>query len=544
MKRSMTFSPMISAKVVAGDLEPYTGPWGFEQVAHLLRRAMFSTKKEHIDLLMQSTMHQAVAQLLAPQTAPAEPIAYVASGAVQQGKPWSTATYEAGQEGLRLTMLQSWWIGQMLNQQISLTEKMTLFWHNHFATGANNVKDARYMYKQNALLRKYALGNFKELARQLTFDTAMLRWLSGNTNTKSSPNENYGRELQELFTIGKGKEIAPGNYTNYTEDDVKTAAKVLTGWKDNPTTLGAVFTASNHDSSNKTFSAAYGNRVIKGGTDEAGARREHNELLDMIFSQGPTAEYLVRKIYRWFVDYVVDESVETNIIKPLADLFRASDFEIAPVLQTIFTSKHFYDVTRMGGMIKTPADLVVGTGRTFKVDLFYPTALPATNWAYRTLRRIMGTMGMDIMNPPNVAGWPAYWQSPVFHRLWINADTLQKRVKYCTDLASDKLRLDEMDYNTGALVDVIVAAKMAEQPQDPGAMIAELCRYIFAVPIASEQQAVLKDLLLEGNPDTVWANEWNTMSADPTDETKSEPVITRLRRMFRYMLSMAEYQLC
>lgn len=542
----LTYFPSGAARAAAGDLAPYNGPWGFGQAAHLLRRTMFSAKKEHIQQFMQLTMHQAIAQLLTADV-PAEPIAYIKSGAVAQGSPWASASYDASQEGLRLTMLQSWWIGVMLNQTPSLTEKMTLFWHNHFATGANSVKDARYIYKQNALLRNYALGNFKQVMREITFDPAMLRWLSGNTNTKTSPNENYGRELQELFTIGKGKEIAPGNYTNYTEADVKTAARVLTGWKDNPASIAPVFTAANHDAGKKTFSAAYGNRVINGGATEAEARREHNELLDMILGQAPTAEYIVRKIYRWFVDYIVDESVETHIIKPLAQIFRDADFEIAPVLQTLFTSQHFYDATRVGAMIKTPADLVIGTGRMFKIDLFFPdpvTELPRTNWAYRTLRRIMGTMGMDIMNPPNVAGWPAYWQEPVYHRIWINADTLQKRVKYCTDLAVDKLRLDEMDYGSGAEIDAIEAAKMSDTPDDAGAMIADLCRYIFAVPVSAGQQAVLKDQLLAGSPDAMWANEWSAMIADPDNETKTQPVITRLRRMLKYMLSMAEYQLC
>ena len=134
----------------------------------------------------------------------------------------------------------------MLNEQASLREKMVLFWHNHFVTALGTIGDPRYGFRYNALLRKYALGNFKELALAITIDGAMLKYLNGNRNSKAAPDENYARELQELFTIGKGPEIGPGDYTNYTEDDVKAAAKVLTGWRLNPNSDGSIGSANSH----------------------------------------------------------------------------------------------------------------------------------------------------------------------------------------------------------------------------------------------------------------------------------------------------------
>lgn len=533
------FSP---PAIESAGLEPYTGEWTSKQAYHLLRRAMFGATPKDVAVILKGNMSQAVDMLLSPVPA-AAPIAYVATGGVAQGQPWATAGYDANQENSRLTQLQSWWIKLMLDQGISLTEKMTLFWHNHFSCGANSVKDARYMYKQNDLLRQNVFGNFKTLAKQISLDPAMLRYLSGSYNTKTSPNENYGRELQELFSIGKGPEIAPGNYTHYTEADVKAAAKVLTGWSDDQAGLTYKFTDANHDTNDKTFSSAYGNRVIKGGKGKTEALREMDDLLTMIFDQNQTAVYLVRKIYRWFVDYVIDSEVEKNIIQPLADIFRANNYEVKPVLEALFKSAHFYDNAKIGCMIKSPADLVIGTIRLFPHPLLYPTALPQTNWAYRTLRRVMATMQLDIMNLPNVAGLPAYWQEPVFHEIWINADTLQKRVKFTNDYSFDKFRLDEMDYGTAPRIDPLEAVKYISDPSNPVTIVTEFAQIMFPIQITAEQVTELKNILIPGLPDFEWTVEWNDYQKNPTDDAKSTAIADKLRLLLKYMFAMAEYQL-
>ncbi len=535
-----TFSP--PPVIQSAGLEQYTGEWTVKQATHLLRRAMFGAIPKDVSVILKGSMSQAVNSLLTPVSA-AAPIAYVNTGGVAQGQPWTSAGYDANQENSRLTQLQSWWIKLMLEQGVSLTEKMTLFWHNHFSCGANAVKDARYMYKQNDLLRQNVFGNFKTLVKQITLDPAMLRYLSGSYNTKSSPNENYARELQELFSIGKGPEIAPGNYTFYTEADVKTAAKILTGWSDDQGGLTNKFTDANHDSTDKTFSATYGNRVIKGGKGKQEALRELDELLTMIFDQQQTATYLVRKIYRWFVDYVIDSEVEKNIIQPLADIFRTNNYEVKPVLDALFKSAHFYENSKIGCMIKSPADLVLGTIRLFPHPLLFPTALPQTNWAYRTLRRVMGTMQLDIMNLPNVAGLPAYWQEPVFHEIWINADTLQKRVKFTNDYSFDKFQLDEMDYGSAPRVDPLEAVKLISDPSNPLTIVKEFAQIMYPMQLADEQITELKNVLIPGLPDFEWTVEWNDYQKDPSNEAKSAAVADKLRVLLKYMLAMAEYQL-
>jgi uncharacterized protein (DUF1800 family) len=480
--------------------------------------------------------------LLASPPPPPEPIAYLKTGSVAEGQPWTDATYDANAENTRLAFLQSWWLDLMLRQSMSIREKMALFWANHFATGSQQVKDARYMYRQNAMLRDRALDSVTDLVREVTFDPAMLRYLSGNANTKQSPNENYARELQELFTIGKGAEVAPGDYSNYTEDDVKAAARILTGWSDVQTGVTIRFTASNHDTAPKTFSARYGGRTIAGRTGEAGARQEIDELIAMIFAQPETARAIVRKLYRWFVDYVITAETERDVIEPLATTLRASSFAITPVLHELLASAHFFDNERIGAAIKTPADLVIGTARLFQVPDLYPDDPKLLHWAYRTVRRTMATMQMDLMSPPNVAGWPAYHQAPQFHELWINADTLQKRVKFTNDLMRDGYQLDEA-YDK-SFADVFVIREWLKDPADAEQLVDDCIEVLFAVPVSAEQRQILVDLVLAGQPQSAWASAWSAWERTPDDEAVRTVVESRLRGLLTYMCAMAEYQVC
>jgi len=523
---------------VSSGLEPYTGPWGYQQSAHLLRRTMFGVRKQELDTVQGMTLSAVVDLLLQPGPTPPPPPDYNdANGSTA----WSTAAYNSSRDNAFLVFTLSWWSGLMLNQEISLREKMTLFWHNHFVSSWASVKDSRYMYRQNALFRQHALGNFKELAKQATLDPAMLRYLNGNTNKKGTPNENYARELQELFTIGKGPEIAPGNYTNYTEDDIKAAARVLTGYSDDTGTITHKFTAANHDSGNKTFSANYGGKVITGRSSASGAMAELDELLEMIFGQEATALYICRKLYRWFVYYQIDAATEQNMIVPMAQLLRSNNFDVGPVLRALFSSAHFYDPANIGCMIKNPVDLVIGTLRLFTFPDLNPDKLNLKYFGLRTLRRTMAAMQADLMGHPNVAGWPAYWQEPVYHRAWINADTLQKRVKFTNDLATDGYKLDE-GYAT-LLIDPMELASFISDPSDVSKLIDETAALLFPNPITQRQHDQIKAVLLPGLPDYEWTVEWEEYQNEPTNESKKKAVAGKLSAMLKYMLAMAEYQL-
>ena len=191
-----------------------------------------------------------------------------------------------------------------------------MFLIDHFGNEASEVGNANWVFRQQELIRQYTLGNYKNLVRDITKDIAMLRYLNGYLNQASAPDENYARELMELFTLGKG----PGS--QYTENDVKEAAKVLTGWQVNATTYTTVFNSNRHSTANKTFSSFFNNTVITGRTGATAGDLELDDLLNMIFAQQEVAKYIVRKFYRWFVYYTIDSATETNVITPLADIFQ------------------------------------------------------------------------------------------------------------------------------------------------------------------------------------------------------------------------------
>jgi hypothetical protein len=223
--------PRHLAKTSTG-LTEYTGLFNEAQILHLLRRTLLGLSKADVDFFKTKTMSEAVDSILnIPPNPPPPPLnnygnnANTADPTVPFGQTWVNAAVNPNLEGARMSSFKSWWIRLMLTPNRNISEKMTLFWHNHFATQTTIVQDSRYVYKHHSLLRANCLGDFKELVKQVTIDPAMLVYLNGEDNTKKSPDENYGRELQELFTIGK--DIAE----HYTEDDVKAAARVLTGWR-------------------------------------------------------------------------------------------------------------------------------------------------------------------------------------------------------------------------------------------------------------------------------------------------------------------------
>ena len=462
----------------------------------------------------------------------------------QQDQPWKDLPYDATNDFNRSQSLGAWWLSLMISQNISIREKMTLFWHNHFACGAVAVSDARYSYKQSALLRTNALGNFKSLVKSITLDPAMLRYLSGNLNVSAAPNENYGRELQELFTIGKSAEVSTGDYTTYTEADVKAAARVLTGWSDDQTTVGYVFNAANHDSTDKQFSNRYNNTVIKGRMDQAGAEAEIDDLLTMIFSQTATAQYICRKLYRWFVDYVIDNNIEQNVIGPLAQCLITNNFEIKPVLSLLLKSAMFYDPAIVGCIIKNPLDLIVGTMRHINVVMPTSGSDDITQYyGWIGLRLSGANIGMDLLEPPNVAGWPEYYEAPAYHEIWINSSTLDSRIKFLDDIVQGKYQIAVQTYYTSS-IDPTVFAKQSSDPSQPDTLIGDWVNFLFPNALTAAQMTTLHDTLLPGQlPNYEWTNEWVAFVASPGDATKKQAVSQKLTQLLKYMLEMAEYQL-
>ncbi|MBD2769622.1 DUF1800 domain-containing protein [Hymenobacter sp. BT664] len=522
-------------------LAPYTGPWGSQQAAHLLRRATFGPTRAEINTAAGQSLTQVLDRILTVPSAPPPPVNGFSDAEIPLGSEWVSMSFDStGVEYYLRESLRSWWIGQMV-QSTTTVEKMTLFWHNHFVTEFEEVFITRPCYRHWSLLRQHALGNFKQLAKDVTIEPAMLSYLSGNYNTADAPNENYGRELLELFTIGKGPIIGPGNYTTYTEADVQAAARVLTGWQYSEEDFSSFFTDSRHDPSTKHFSSAFGNRTIANQGDQ-----EYKALIDLIFDRPETAAFLVRKLYRWFVYYVIDATTEANVIQPLATQFKNNGYDVAPILRTLLGSEHFFDMVNMGCMIKSPVDFVVGTVRQLAVALPPESNIEGLYYSWDWMSESTDRMQQLLGDPPNVAGWAAYWQTPQYYEMWINATTLLERSRYTQAL----IRQDgyTFSYPTGRhtlRIDVIafVRSLPAATASDCNLMIAELNQLLLPLPLTASQLAALKTELIGTLPDFEWTVEWQAFLAAPNDMTIRNALETKLRALVRQIINMAEYHL-
>ncbi len=526
-------------------LLPFSGNFTEQELRHLLKRTLFGFSLKDLSYFRGKTLQQTVDELLNPiATLSAPPIKEYTPGAtvmnpdtnIALGTTWiNDANNDGSIASLRRASFKKWWMGLMINQDRSIREKMTLFWHNHFATETTDIGNAQFIYKHHQLLRANALGNFKNLTKLVTLDPAMLVYLNGQLNTRTAPDENYGRELQELFCCGKSTD------SRFTEDDVKAASRVLTGWRNNANTINSYFDASRHDTNSKTFSAFYNHTVITGRSGITAGELELDDLLNMIFATQEVAKYICRRLYRWFVYYDIDASVETNIITPLANIFRAANYDIKPVLEALLKSEHFFDQMSKACQIKSPVDFVVGLCREFDVA-FQPESDFTTNYGfYNYLVGWVSNMQQNIGDPPDVSGWKAYYQAPQFYQIWINSDTLPKRNQF-----TDTMVVNGYGFNGKKIqIDGLEYLKKISNPGDPNILMNELIGLIFRIDLSAASKAqIKKDILLSGQTnDFYWTDAWNLSVSTPGNTANTTTVRNKIRDLIKYLMNLAEYQL-
>ena len=535
---------MTSPTPIRSGLRRYKGKWEFAQVSHLLRRTGFGVSAEDADYFLKRSSKKAVRELIRTDSpTPAPPVNNYnddkyTDEEIKPGADWTVATkYDGMNNGRRKNSFKSWWFGLMLGQDRSIREKMVLFWHNHFVTETNTVDNALFCYKYNVLLRQHALGNFKELVKVMTTEPAMLRYLNGYANTKKAPVENYGRELQELFTVGKGPD------SHYTEQDVKAAARVLTGYTLNYKTYTASFDPRRHDEGDKQFSVYYDNHVIK-GLKGAGATAEVDQLIEMIFSREEVSRFICRKLYRFFVYHDIDEATEKNIILPLAKLFRKKEYAIRPVLEALFSSQHFFDASNYGSMIKSPVDLSVGLCREFGVIFPGADAYADQYGFWEQIRNQAAGLQQNIGDPPNVAGWQAYYQEPEYDKLWISSDTLPKRNQFTDRMVNNGFARNGRKIG----IDVVAFAARLPHPEIPDLLITDAVKVLYSVSLSAEELQFMKtSILLSGlvgmASDHYWTNAWLNLQQKPDDKANRNVVTNKLKALFRHLLDKPEYQL-
>lgn len=536
-------------------LSTYSGNWTTAEANHLLRRASFGCSQDTLTEALNLGLDGTISKLFEVKPMPEPPLKYELDGTernevydpdVVYGETWVNAppypvlsTQQATNKALRARnrSLYAWSFIQMQASGISIREKLTLFWHNHFV--AVNTNPHREFYYINTL-RANALGNFKELTKQITIDPNMLVYLSGNQNKNTAPNENYARELLELFTLGKGEAVGNGDYTNYTEEDIVAIAKILTGWKvkglQAPDTLTSFFSNFNHTKGSKTLSHRFNNAVI----EENGAE-EYKDLIDLIFEQEECSKFIMRQFYKWFVNAEISNDIELNVIIPLAKILRDNDYEITPALKVLFASEHFFESTFC--MIKSPIDLMLSVTKSLLFEGPITTIKEQYDYAL-VLYSACLDLNQDIFHHTDVAGWKAYYQAPLFYKSWVNSFLLPKRLDFCRIIVTGgDLIINDVTYTIPPLIPVLTIVSKIENANDPNILIRSLSNLLFNYEVSEEQIITLKEFLIPGLPDFEWTVEYSEYLADNTNTSLVISVDKKLRNLLSTMVQMSEFQI-
>ncbi|MEM1216656.1 MAG: DUF1800 family protein [Bacteroidota bacterium] len=463
-------------------LSPYNGPWEIAQASHLLRRATFGPTPAQVNQAVAEGLSVTIGALFAPVLALDPPVYYnfendpnVANGETWVNTP-APIPNVPNLQGNRRRSLRAWQFGVFQNEEVSVRQKTALFWHNHFAV--NNINNGREGYQYLHVLHTHALGNFRTLVEEITVAPGMLRFLNGHQNSRQAPNENYSRELLELFTIGRGDAAGPGDYTNYTEDDVVEMARALTGWRATPIAEGlasSTFVNNRHDTEDKQLSHRFDDAIIT----DAGAE-EYKVVIDHILQQPEVARFLARQLHIWFVGTDIDGLVEMNIIEPMAQLILDNDYEIQPALEALLSSEYFFAEEHRGCMVSHPLDFIFRIIKSFTITSEAPLLQQYRFWD--RINRFVADQGMAIMELPSVAGWPAFYQSPQYYQFWINSVTLPKR-QSLADAMLNGINVAGFRWEL-QLLDFIAEI---EGNVDPNALIEGISAYLFAAPLGQNQ---------------------------------------------------------
>lgn len=369
---------------------------GVDDARHLLLRTGMGVTPAEVDSLARLDRQAAVDRLLAgarrqpSTTPPAELMVYTPHVRPQPSEPGNSEASEAQRRALLREQMQkgvalrAWWFEEMLSTPSPLTEKMTLFWHNHFVSGIQKVKQGKFMLDQNLLLREHSLGNFGAMLHAVARDPAMVIYLDSAQNRRNAPNENFARELMELFTLGEG---------HYSEQDIKETARAFTGWSLDRDTGTFRFYPRMHDAGDKTILGKSGDL-------------DGDQVLDILLAQAATAELLSRKLWREFVS----PEPEPAEIRRLAAVLRDAKYDIKPWLRALLLSPAFWDARNRGVLVKSPVEFLLGAIKNFQVS----------GADGRLLGMASRQLGQDLFNPPNVKGWPGGEQ-------WLDASSLLAR---------------------------------------------------------------------------------------------------------------------
>ena len=540
-------------KEVTAGLEPYTGEFGPAQKKHLLNRTMVGMAKRHMDDLDGLTLDEAIDLIFTPEEL-GEPVnnyfgeldgeAYkkiYRSDDVSPGSPFIDRPYAVNlNDGIfeqlaqeRRRAIDTWISKSIYEQTTSIHWKLFIFLHNLTPTKVD-MGGHKFLYNYIKLLFNSAFGNYKQHIYNLTLDPSMLNYLNLQLSKKETPDENYAREVQELFTVGKRP------FSRFTEKDVRELARAIVGWNYD---YGKIvfdeghepiinFDSSNHDTGDKYFSSFYGDKVIKGKPGDSG-REELQEVIDMLFETDESFIYPCRRLYQFFVYPDVSDQVEENIIKPMARIMAENDFSLVEPLKTLLKSKHFFDSQQFNSLIKSPMEFVYGVHKDFdsfngemttyireenrnfyysdgdRLDLFpekFVNELSRSYYYFESINWGNSSQGMRLFSPPSVSGWPAYYQAPVYDLFWINSVTIKER-KNTTEQAT------RWGFGIGDGVNIRFNLKTYLQtftkPEDLNLLIEEMENRLLGSPMTDRAKKRLINSVL--GEDSLNTNYWTSM---------------------------------
>ena len=473
-----------------------TAKWDISKTAHLLRRISNGANYNEIKYYTEIGLDATIKEILdgAILNKPHPPGDWVTEETPNFSQLSSSERNDINKlYSQRRKALVDWWQDLILKDKISIREIMTLFWHDHFATNAQGVYFPQAIYEQNDAIRENCIGNFKTLLRRVTFGPAMIIWLDLIDNRKNAPNENFARELMELFTMG---------VDTYTQDDVVNASKAFTGYY----TDGF---ETNYDSN---YKRGYGNwwqahhdHDIKTFMGKSGYLNG-DDIIDIILEQDIVANFICEKIYKWFVYEVADD----EFINKMAAIFRENNYEIYPVLEFLFSSEHFYDNNFRGAKIPDPIFHTLGIIR----KLGHKNTVFPGRYIYQSIQ----SMGMVLFYPPDVNGWTG-------HRAWINSITLPFRKMIISRLVDP-----QMDENLQFTTNVVELVKDLPNSNDPRELVKDLAMVFFGIPLSEKLEDKLVETLMDGAAEYDW-------------NINAEGAEYRIRILFKYISRLPEAQL-
>jgi uncharacterized protein (DUF1800 family) len=527
---------------ISYSVAPYEGDWTPSEAGHLLRRTLYGHTRAQLNYATSLTLEDIVYEIL-NLTPTNPPLTHSTNeGVAPLGQTWVNSALPSNNpnqtEDARRESFFAWTNERINRRAFSIQEKMCLFWHDHF--GVEFTFDSRATYNYHETIRTNALGNFKDIVKAMTIDPSMLVFLSGAVNNRFSPNENYARELFELYTVGKGPQIGEGDYSYFTEQDIFEAAKVLTGWtiqgfgSDSEPTTYSEFTNILHDNTVKQLSSYYNNATINPQGDE-----EYAVLIDIIFQHPQVAKHICRKLYRWFVNHDLTSEVEETVIEELANTLRNNDYEVLPVLDQLFKSEHFYDTSIRGSMLRNPIEFIYGIMNGVDSSPDPTFTIQDTYALYQFAYFGSAALGLDYGTPHSVGGWPAYYQEPAFTQLWANSSLIKLRF----DIV-DLLTVTEGIQANGKAwgIDHHQFLSSLSLPQSAPDIIDDLAELFCPKGLSTAKKDMLKDTLLSGLPEFVWTQTYNNYLADPTNTDYSEPIRIRFALTLRELFKLPEFQ--